>query len=83
MKNERRSTCRNQTHEKSSRYSAEILTAALRLVAAGPSAAPFEMCGKEDGAPGRIRTADPLVRSQMLYPAELRVRAAVVARLST
>ena len=24
------------------------------------------------GAPGRIRTSDPLVRSQVLYPAELR-----------
>ena len=23
------------------------------------------------GAPGRIRTPDPLIRSQMLYPAEL------------
>ena len=29
-----------------------------------------------DGAPGRIRTSDPLVRSQMLYPAELRARKA-------
>ncbi len=26
------------------------------------------------GAPGRIRTADPLVRSQVLYPTELRAR---------
>jgi hypothetical protein len=26
------------------------------------------------GAPGRIRTYDPLVRSQVLYPAELRAR---------
>ena len=26
----------------------------------------------EDGAPGRIRTSDHLVRSQVLYPAELR-----------
>ena len=26
------------------------------------------------GAPGTIRTCDPLVRSQVLYPAELRVR---------
>ena len=25
------------------------------------------------GTPGRIRTYDPLVRSQVLYPAELRV----------
>ncbi len=27
---------------------------------------------KKGGAPGRIRTPDPLIRSQMLYPAELR-----------
>ena len=26
------------------------------------------------GAPDTIRTCDPLVRSQVLYPAELRVR---------
>ncbi len=26
------------------------------------------------GAPGRIRTHDPLVRSQVLYPTELRAR---------
>ena len=26
------------------------------------------------GAPGAIRTPDPLVRSQVLYPAELRAR---------
>ena len=26
------------------------------------------------GAPGEIRTPDPLIRSQMLYPAELRAR---------
>ncbi|KTD20261.1 hypothetical protein Llan_1912 [Legionella lansingensis] len=26
------------------------------------------------GAPGRIRTSDPLVRSQILYPTELRAR---------
>ncbi len=26
------------------------------------------------GAPGEIRTPDPLVRSQVLYPAELRAR---------
>ena len=25
------------------------------------------------GAPGTIRTCDPLIRSQVLYPAELRV----------
>ena len=28
--------------------------------------------GLESGAPGRIRTSDPLIRSQVLYPAELR-----------
>src|SRR5580698_5503364 len=28
------------------------------------------------GAPGEIRTPDPLVRSQMLYPAELRAHTA-------
>jgi len=28
----------------------------------------------KDGAPGEIRTPDPLVRSQVLYPAELRAR---------
>jgi hypothetical protein len=28
----------------------------------------------KNGAPGRIRTSDRLVRSQVLYPAELRVR---------
>ena len=27
-----------------------------------------------NGAPGMIRTCDPLIRSQVLYPAELRVR---------
>jgi hypothetical protein len=29
---------------------------------------------KKNGAPGEIRTPDPLVRSQMLYPTELRAR---------
>ena len=28
----------------------------------------------EDGAPGRIRTSDRLVRSQVLYPTELQAR---------
>ncbi len=32
------------------------------------------MLGFFDGAPGAIRTPDLLIRSQMLYPAELRVR---------
>ena len=30
------------------------------------------------GAPGRIRTHDPLVRSQVLYPTELRARKAMI-----
>ncbi len=29
---------------------------------------------KISGAPGTTRTCDPLIRSQVLYPAELRVR---------
>ncbi len=33
-----------------------------------------ELFPREYGAPGRIRTSDRLVRSQVLYPAELRVR---------
>ena len=32
--------------------------------------------GKENGAPGTIRTSDPQIRSLMLYPAELRARMA-------
>jgi hypothetical protein len=32
------------------------------------------MLREKTGAPGEIRTPDPLVRSQMLYPAELRAR---------
>ena len=31
---------------------------------------------KQIGAPGRIRTPDPLIRSQVLYPAELPVHSA-------
>ena len=39
------------------------------------------MLGKEmSGAPGEIRTPDPLVRSQMLYPAELRARIVELAQ---
>ena len=34
----------------------------------------------QNGAPGTIRTCDPLVRSQVLYPAELRVRKPCPAR---
>src|SRR5215472_5511062 len=32
------------------------------------------------GAPGEIRTPDPLVRSQMLYPAELRARSVILSQ---
>ena len=32
----------------------------------------------ETGAPGETRTPDPLVRSQTLYPAELRAREAII-----
>src|SRR5690554_4860700 len=34
--------------------------------------------GSESGAPGRIRTSDHLIRSQVLYPAELRARRAIL-----
>ena len=30
------------------------------------------------GAPGEIRTPDPLVRSQVLYPAELRAHCNII-----
>src|SRR5277367_1860055 len=36
----------------------------------------------KNGAPGEIRTPDPLVRSQMLYPAELRARAAILPKFA-
>jgi hypothetical protein len=36
-----------------------------------PSAFILVLCG----APGTTRTCDPLIRSQVLYPAELRVHA--------
>lgn len=34
------------------------------------------------GTPGKIRTCDPLIRSQILYPAELRVHASVDSSFS-
>ena len=34
----------------------------------------FNMLGDQGGGPRRIRTPDPLIRSQVLYPAELSVR---------
>ena len=36
---------------------------------------------QRNGAPGEIRTPDPLVRSQMLYPAELRARHATATEI--
>ena len=33
---------------------------------------------KLNGAPGEIRTPDPLVRSQVLYPAELRAQIDII-----
>lgn len=44
----------------------------------------FNDLGKTNGGPRRIRTPDPLIRSQVLYPAELSVRVGeAVFRLST
>src|ERR1700752_4155822 len=37
-----------------------------------------EKSALKSGAPGEIRTPDPLVRSQMLYPAELRAHHAII-----
>src|SRR5258708_1724624 len=34
---------------------------------------------QRDGAPGETRTPDPLVRSQMLYPAELRALGRIIS----
>ena len=38
----------------------------------------FNIKPLEFGAPGRIRTRDPLVRSQVLYPTELPARGIVI-----
>ena len=38
---------------------------------------------REVGTPGRIRTPDPLVRSEMLYPAELRAHNGVSGGIRT
>ena len=32
------------------------------------------------GTPGEIRTPDPLVRSQVLYPAELRAQSSIIIK---
>ena len=34
----------------------------------------YRFCIKNNGTPDKIRTCDPLIRSQILYPAELRVQ---------
>ena len=39
----------------------------------------FKWLALEDGTPGEIRTPDQLVRSQLLYPAELRAHMQVLA----
>ena len=39
----------------------------------------FKWLALEDGTPGEIRTPDQLVRSQLLYPAELRAHVQVLA----
>ena len=44
-----------------------LAAAGWSVIAASASAAEL------DAAPGRIRTPDPLIRSQVLYPAELPV----------
>ena len=43
-----------------------------------PRKTPQGHCGVfgKNGGPGAIRTPDPLVRSQVLYPTELRARTA-------
>ena len=40
----------------------------------------FRLLKEFTGAPGRIRTPDPLIRSQVLYPAELPVRTRLMTR---
>ena len=42
-----------------------------------PSAKRLWLLG-ENGAPGRIRTSGPQIRSLVLYPAELRARSAAL-----
>ena len=44
----------------------------LRIVARSENSRKGNRVG--DGAPGEIRTPDPVVRSHVLYPAELRAR---------
>jgi hypothetical protein len=44
----------------------------MQIAAFSATAASPSPCDGESGAPGEIRTPDPLVRSQVLYPTELR-----------
>jgi hypothetical protein len=39
----------------------------------------FSPCGEKSGEPGRIRTFDHLIKSQVLYRAELLARKAVIS----
>ncbi len=41
----------------------------------------YLICNKLNGAPERIRTSDPQIRSLVLYPAELRALALCYALL--
>src|SRR6478752_9215560 len=54
------------------------LRPSFSAVAAGRLETPFFLCSqseqRKNGAPERIRTSDPQIRSLVLYPAELRVR---------
>lgn len=49
-----------------------------RIINGGPKGILFDFYGKRNGAPEEIRTPDPQIRSLVLYPAELRVRAVPV-----
>ena len=43
-----------------------------------------DLCAeRKNGAPGTTRTCDPLIRSQVLYPAELRVREGINSKWLT
>ena len=55
-----------------SEYDSGIVEVCRKRKAAEPKAPPQVV--DTIGAPGMIRTCDPLIRSQVLYPTELRVR---------
>ncbi len=50
------------------------------VVVMGERFSPTPRNALNNGAPGRIRTADHLVRSQVLYPTELRAHSSVLVR---